>query len=110
KGAGTISGYLEAHGPTATVDLVVSNTYETYKAVQHIIDRTAWWDDDDSTWNDIDKAATEYRAMVGAIDRHADGMTDLVGIDYNEVDFQQLIRNELIERNLMDGRDGEAGL
>lgn len=105
-----MSGYLAAHGPTATVDLVVSNTYEPYKAVQSIIDRVTWWDDDDNTWNDVDKAAGEYRAVVESINRHADGMTDLIGVDYDEVDFEQLIRNELVERNLIEGRDGEAGL
>jgi hypothetical protein len=104
------SGYAIAHGDTAAVSLVVNNTYETYKATQHIIDRTTWWDDSDSTWNDIDKAAQQYREIVESIDRHADGMTDLVGIDYDAVDFAQLIRDELVERNLQDGRDGLAGL
>ncbi|AAN01746.1 hypothetical protein P755_gp125 [Mycobacterium phage Quink] len=105
-----MSGYLEEHGPTATVSLVVNNTYETYKAVQYVIDRVTWWDDDDDTWNDIDKAAAEYRAIVESINRRADGMQDLIGIDYNEVDFHQLVRDELAERNVIEGRNGEAGL
>ena len=104
-----MSGYAMAHGDTAAVQLVVMNTYDTYKAVCRIIS-TAWWDDSDSTWNDIDHAAREYRAMVESLDPSADGFTDLQGIDFDNVDFVQLVGDELYEVNLQDGREGKAGL
>lgn len=105
-----MSGYRDAHGDTETVRLVVMNTYETYQEVVRIVTCITWWDDDDNTWNDIDKAAREYRAMVEGLDPGADGFTDLQGVDYDDVDFAQLIRDELYDANLQEGRDGLAGL
>lgn len=105
-----MSVYSQTRGDTQAVRLVVMNTYDTYKALMPIISRVTWWDDDDSTWNDIDKAAKDYRAMVEMIPRNADGMTDLIGVDYDRVDWFQLIRDELYEVNLKEGRKGDAGL
>lgn len=104
-----MTGYRDAHGDTAAVRLVVMNVYEPYKELMRIIERVTWWDDEDGTWNDIAKAAREYRALVETLDPNADGFSDLRGIDYDDVDFEQLIRDELYEVNLQDGRDGSAG-
>lgn len=104
------SGYAMAHGDTEAVRLVVMNYEHTYCEVVRITTRVAWWDDSDDTWNDIDKAVREYRALVESLDPNADGFTDLQGIDLDQVDFVQLVRDELYEINLQDGREGNAGL
>lgn len=95
---------------TSYVRLVVMNTEPTYREVMRIVNRVAWWDDDDNTWNDVDKAARAYREMVEGLDPAADGFTDLQGIDYDNVDFVELIRDELYQVNLDEGREGDAGL
>lgn len=105
-----MSVYSNNHGDTEAVRLVMMNDYGAYQAVMYIVNHTPWWDDDDDTWNDIGKAAREYRALMDDIDRNADGFTDLIGVDYDGVDFAQLIKDELYEINLQENRAGKAGL
>lgn len=105
-----MSVYSNNHGDTEAVRLVMMNDYGTYKAVMDIVNRVPWWDDEDSTWNDIGKAAREYRGLMDEIDRNADGFTDLLGVDYDSVDFRELIANELVEINLQEKRSATAGL
>lgn len=104
-----MSVYSKNHGDTEAVRLVVMNDYGTYKEAMRIVGQ-CWWDEEDGTWNDIEDAAEDLCAMVSCINRDADGFTDLQGVDYDQVDWQQLIRDELHELNLQEGRDGKAGL
>lgn len=101
---------VDNKGLNDTVSLVVNNYEGPYKAVQAIIDRVTWWDDDDATWNDVPRAARDYRAVVESLDPNEDGLRDLQGIDLDDVDFEELIREELRQRNRDAGRDYEAGL
>lgn len=100
-----MSGYLDAHGDTMTIDLVVSNERKLYEQLQTILDGIQW---DGQTWHGIDNAARDYRRMVRVLPR--DLYTDLKGVDLDKVDFHGLIRSELGERNLYEGRDFDAGL
>ena len=101
-------GYAYEHGDAATVQLAVMNTEWTYRAVMKIIG-TAWWDDDDQTWNDLDKAARQYRELGESLPRAGD-FIDLAGLDYDAVDWAELVRDELAEVNIQEGRDSLAGL
>jgi hypothetical protein len=92
------------------IQLVVNNYEPVYRELRRIIDRITWWDDDDDTWNDIDKAAQEYRGLVESLDPDAPGFSDLQGINYEAVDFIGLVHEELEQENLDAGRRAEAGL
>jgi hypothetical protein len=93
-----------------TVSMVVNNYEGPYRELQDILNRVCWWDDDDSTWNDIDKAADRYRELVTALNPDADGFSDLKGIDLSRVDFREMIREELEQVNLDNGREPGSGL
>lgn len=101
-----MSGYLEAHGDTMTVDLVVSNERELHADRQRIIHTNVWWNG--SEWVDIDNAARAYHQLVRALNRNS--YPDLHGVDLLKVDFHGLVRKELAEANLIAGRDALAGL
>lgn len=94
---------------TNTVRIILHNYEPIYRAFQQTV-RRAWWDDDDNTWNDIDKAAAELKQLTTALDAHADGMSDLLKVDYAQVDWAELVTDELEEINLSEDRPQLAGL
>lgn len=104
-----MSGYRKAHGDLAAIDLDISNNYWAYKETQRIYD-IAWWDDDDSTWNDISKAAKLLRQFVSELDTTQPEFGDIAGIDFATVNWEALVVSELQERNLQEGRKVDAGL
>lgn len=94
---------------TQTVRLILNNYEHLYRAFQHAVG-LAWWDDEDSTWNDVDKAAKDVEQLARSLDATAPGMSDLLKIDYDNVDWHELIHDELEEANLQEGRARTAGL
>jgi hypothetical protein len=103
-----MTGYREAHGDLAAIDLAISNDYWAYKETQKIYD-VAWWDDDDNTWNDVTKAASLLRQFVSELDSSQPQFGDVDGVDFAGVNWVQLVIDELKERNLQAGRQLEAG-
>lgn len=91
------------------ISLVINNDYDTYQELMRIIG-IAWWDDDDNTWNDVNKAAKALRGFVSELDPNVDGFSDLKGIDYSSVNWESIITEELEELNVQDGRERSAGL
>ncbi|QNJ57165.1 hypothetical protein L3Y21_gp101 [Gordonia phage Rabbitrun] len=108
-----MTGYNIAHGDTSAVRLDLMNDHGTYLETMRIV-RVAWWDDDDNTWNDIDKAASQLRDYVAEIQARADQdlpeFGEIRDADLSGVDFRELITDELEELNIQDGRERTAGL
>lgn len=95
--------------PTQTVRIILNNYEPLYRAFQQVVNQS-WWDEDDNTWNDIDKSVKDVRALTQALDAHAPGLTDLLKVDYDDVDWNEIIEEELEERNIQEDRDRRAGL
>lgn len=69
----------------------------------------AWFDEDDNTWNDIDKAIAATSdllrefVIVGIT-------TDFSLDDLDEINYEEIVIGELEEINIADGRDRRIGL
>lgn len=94
---------------TNTVRIILNNYEPLYRAFQKTVS-VAWWDEDDNTWNDVGKAADEVKALALALDGHADGLSDLLKVDYATVNWNGIIEDELEEINLQEDRERRAGL
>ncbi|AXQ64487.1 hypothetical protein L3Y19_gp096 [Gordonia phage Neville] len=106
-----MTGYNMAHGDTDGVQMNLANDQGTYTELMRCV-RIAWWDDDDNTWNDVDRAATELREFVTALQPNAMAfhLTEIRDADLATVDFREIITDELEELNIQDGRERTAGL
>ncbi|WP_301851026.1 hypothetical protein [Rhodococcus pyridinivorans] len=100
---------MSAEESTEAVRITLSNISPLYIQWQKIL-RTAWWDDRDNTWNDVDKAASELKDYVSTIDPNLPGHGDLRGINHADVNWTELISGELEELNHNAGRPRAAGL
>lgn len=110
-----MTGYNTTHGDTAAVALNLNNTEGTYKEYQRCV-QLAWWDEDDHTWNDVDKAAAALGQYVEELQAYAHSVQDrgnlgeIADAQLAAVDFRELITDELEELNIQEGRAREAGL
>jgi hypothetical protein len=106
-----MTGYNKAHGDTHAVRMNLDNEEYAYRTYTRLIDRAAWWDDDDSTWNGIDRAARELREFVE---------TELAGSDSPQfgeirdanlagVRWDGIVIDYLSQTNLDEGRTADAG-
>lgn len=106
-----MTGYNVAHGDTAAVRLDLDNDYDAYKTYMGIIERTAWFDEEDSTWNDVEKAADRVKAYVSELGGGDEGAYgEIRDADLNSVDWVEIVTDVLQETNLQDKRDRLAGL
>ncbi|ORW08533.1 MULTISPECIES: hypothetical protein [Mycolicibacter] len=101
-----MSAYSIAHGPEAAVDLVVANDRGGRESTLSIVAANCAFVD--GQWTGIEQAAASYREfLLNSPLRHN---PDLDGVDLVAVDYIRLIRSELEERNIQDGRPQFAGL
>ncbi|WP_063042150.1 MULTISPECIES: hypothetical protein [Nocardia] len=107
-----MTGYNVAHGDTAAVQLDLDNDYGTYKTYQNLISHLAWWDEEGSTWNDVDKAADAVREFVEGIKtgERTPEFGEIFDADLGSVDFREIVTDVLRETNLQEKRDADAGL
>ncbi|QGH75857.1 hypothetical protein L3Y25_gp107 [Gordonia phage Syleon] len=112
-----MTGYNQAHGDTNGVRMNLANEQGAYDEYMRAV-RVAWWDEDDNTWNDIDKAVAKLKSYTESLQVYARGLGDDGGSEWSEirdadlssVDFAELITEELEELNVQEGRDRLAGL
>ncbi|MEB3022926.1 MULTISPECIES: hypothetical protein [Mycolicibacter] len=101
-----MSQYSIEHGPEAAVDLVVANDREGRAATLAIVAANCALLE--GRWTGIEQAAAGYREyLLNSPLRHN---CDLEGVDLTVVDYVGLVRSELEERNIQDGRPTLAGL
>lgn len=93
---------------TDTIYHVLANLEGLYRQFQSIVGQ-AWWDDDDNTWNDINKSAKQLSEFVSGIDTTPDELGDLRGINLDRIDWNELIVGELRQANKDAGRAENAG-
>lgn len=105
-----MSNFSDAHGPEAAIAFTLSNTQESYDELQRITGR-AQWDEDIQTWSNIDAAAKELRQYTSELSPTDRGdYSDLGGINMSEVNWDQIIIDELAEANVQAGRPSHTGL
>jgi hypothetical protein len=106
-----MTGYNMAHGDTNAVQLDLNNDEFAYRGYMAIIRRIVWWDDNDGTWNDIDKAANAVRAFAGELTGDDNGAYgEIRDADFDAVNWQEIVTDVLQEENLQEGRERDAGL
>ncbi|WP_305781415.1 hypothetical protein [Nocardia nova] len=106
-----MTGYNVAHGDTAAVRLDLDNDYGAYNYYTAIIERVCWWDDEDNTWNDVDKAADQIHEFVTEIrtGERKPEFGEIFDADLDAVNWREIVTDNLRETNLQEGRDAEAG-
>ncbi|UDL15351.1 hypothetical protein SEA_KUDEFRE_135 [Gordonia phage Kudefre] len=111
-----MTGYNQAHGDTNGVRMNLANEQGAYSKYMGAVS-IAWWDEDDNTWNDVDKAAarlkqdtTELQEYARALGDDGAAWSEIRDADLSSVDFVELITEELEELNVQEGRDRLAGL
>lgn len=87
---------------------VVSNIESVYDDFMSVVNRIPWWDDEDDTWNDVDKAVAALTGMFCEVFTSHDEWER--GTLFTEIDIQELVESELEEINSNNGRDKRAGL
>lgn len=105
-----MSGYSNWDGDTAAVKETLDNVEGLYREYRRIIGRVAWFDEDDNTWEDVEKAADEVRDTVGPLLRELVESGELRGVDLDSVDWVEIVKEELNQTNLDEGRAADAGL
>lgn len=77
--------------------LILRGDYETHLAFQQIV-KIPSWDEDAQAWIDVHVAVNKTRALLAGLNPERDGLSDLKKIDLDQVDCQQLVDEELAER------------
>lgn len=77
--------------------LILRGDYEVYQAFKAII-AIPTWDEDAQQWTDVHVAVNKTRALLAGLNPEQDGLSDLRKIDLDTVDYQQLVVEELDER------------
>ena len=107
----TMTGYNVCHGDTEAVQMNLDNDEFAYKSYLAIIDRIAWWDDDDNTWNDVQKAAKAVAAFTSELGAQSGGQYgEIFDADLSRVGWVEIVTDVLYQKNLDEGREGKAGL
>lgn len=95
---------------TNTVRLVLNNYEGTYRATQAIVETATSWDEDDQTWSDTKQAESDLAEFTRAIDPGLDGFSDLAKVNYDLVNWTELVEDVLEDLNEQEDRDRRAGL
>lgn len=77
--------------------LILRGDYEVYQSFKAII-AIPTWDEDMQQWTDVHVAVNKTRALLAGLSPDQDGLSDLRKIDLDTVDYQQLVVEELDER------------
>ncbi len=106
-----MTGYNQAHGDTEAVRLDLCNDQQLYAGYTRCVE-IANWDGPASRWVDVDAAQAALRDFVQAVQAgpREPVAAEIKDADLAAVDFMDLIRRELTQRNLDAGREGGAGL
>ena len=107
-----MTGYNVAHGDTNAVQMNLNNDQGLYSAYMGIIDNATWWDEDDNTWNDVDKAAAELKEFVTEVRANTPPggqVGEIHDADLDSVDWEEIVTDVLTEENLAEGRNAEDG-
>ncbi|WP_336794416.1 hypothetical protein [Gordonia malaquae] len=110
-----MTAFNKAHGDTAAVRMNLTSNEPLYREYMKRVG-VATWDEDDHEWTGVETAAQQLKQYVQEIQtlgRATDPRGDLGEISdaaLDEVDWYTLIVDELVQRNLDDGRDESAGL
>lgn len=108
-----MTGYNIAHGDTNAVYLNLANSMELDGKMKEIVSSAFY---ENGEWYAVDTAADKLKAYVQelqalgtALDKPGN-LGEIVDADLNAVDWIGLVLRELIQINLDEDRDDEAGM